>query len=281
MGDDLREPKLTTVAGARGIGKTYTTKKIMEAYVSGNPYKRIKARRVLIFDVNNEFPYRTLPLSHIRAFSYHPSIEIRRILPIKPSGAKMGLDEMATALSHITDNFSNGLLLIEDLTKYVGDSYNRDIIGNLVTIRHINSDCIIHYQLKQKLSHPKILPNTNYIRVHYTSDSFENHKKNFIGHLEVLKISEVLVTYKNSFLPKDERRFFCYVSIEYHEITGDFTKEEFSEAICNYIDDNYKDVLYPLLQNRDRFGKLKFNYETAYQHAKQEMVLKYYGNPDK
>ena len=75
-----REPKLGCVVGRKGVGKSYQTLKMIEQYVVGNPSKGIPARRVLIFDVNDEFEHiKALKLSDVIRFSAHPKIEARRI----------------------------------------------------------------------------------------------------------------------------------------------------------------------------------------------------------
>ena len=50
----MREAQLGVAVGKRGIGKSYTTTRIMSNYVKGFGGK-VKPRRVLIMDVNDEF----------------------------------------------------------------------------------------------------------------------------------------------------------------------------------------------------------------------------------
>ena len=49
----MREPKLGAVVGKKGVGKSYTTLKLMGNHVKGSP--NAKPRRVLILDVNDEY----------------------------------------------------------------------------------------------------------------------------------------------------------------------------------------------------------------------------------
>ena len=53
----MREPKLGVAVGKKGVGKTYTTDKVIQSYVQGNPSKGVKPRRALILDVNDEFEH--------------------------------------------------------------------------------------------------------------------------------------------------------------------------------------------------------------------------------
>ena len=50
-----REPKLLVAIGKKGVGKSYTTEKMINQYVAGNPSKGVPGRRVLILDVNDEY----------------------------------------------------------------------------------------------------------------------------------------------------------------------------------------------------------------------------------
>ena len=48
----MREPKLGVAVGKKGIGKSYTTERVLAEYVKGMP--TAKPRRVLILDVNDD-----------------------------------------------------------------------------------------------------------------------------------------------------------------------------------------------------------------------------------
>ena len=49
----MRECKLGVVVGKKGIGKTYITTQLIQQYVKG--FGKIKPRRALIIDVNDEY----------------------------------------------------------------------------------------------------------------------------------------------------------------------------------------------------------------------------------
>ena len=66
----MREPKLGVAVGKKGVGKTYTTNKVIESYVKGNPSKGVKPRRALILDVNDEFEHiKALRVKDVMKFS--------------------------------------------------------------------------------------------------------------------------------------------------------------------------------------------------------------------
>ena len=86
---------------------------MIQKYVKGSG--GLKPRRALIIDVNDEFQeVKGLALTHVKVFSHHPKIEVRRIRPFNPDGSKMSLNEITDALKIVLDNYKGGLLLIED-----------------------------------------------------------------------------------------------------------------------------------------------------------------------
>ena len=143
-----REVCLMAACGKKGVGKSYQHMIMMNSVVTGDVYRGIKARRCLIMDVNDEYGVFNVPsisLEHIALFSVHPSIEIRRVRPFHPDGRRMTLDEWAQALFFVLNRFQNGLLLIEDINKFIGDHLPDDLIGAICTNRHVGLDIILSY----------------------------------------------------------------------------------------------------------------------------------------
>ena len=144
---EQRDPKLMIVVGRKGCGKTYTTTKMIKQYVLGNPAKGVPARRALILDVNDEYEdIKALKQSDIIRFSAHPKIEARRIRPFHDNGIRMTLRDLQEVLFKILQNFSSGLLLIEDPSKFLSDFLPNDLVGAICTNRHRDCDIIMHYQ---------------------------------------------------------------------------------------------------------------------------------------
>ena len=184
-----REALLGIAVGKKGVGKTYATLKAINRYRRLHP-----TRKVLILDVNDEFVnvqadqnpqfehVKALDLSHLEAWVNHPVVDIRRISVIKPNGqGRMNLAEIAQALHHILAHFKNGLLLIEDINKFISDNLPNDLIGAIATQRHASVDIMIHFQTVGKMANPKLWGNANYIRFHKCEDTVERHKSKFGG----------------------------------------------------------------------------------------------------
>lgn len=278
-----RECRIIIACGKRGVGKTIQTIKMIDEYVAGNPTKGVPPRKALIFDVNDEFSsfdylgrqrsIRAIALKDILKFSVHPRVEVRRVRPFWDDGKKMTINDMAEALGIILDNFRNGLLLVEDINKYLSDAMPSDLIGSLATSRHIGLDVISHFQNIGRAGNPKLLGNLNMIRLHKTNDTVERHKNKFEEKTEILQISENIV---NARYFGGDIRFFLYVDVENMKIRGKFSKKEAEDAIHQYITERYKRIINPMLQLRDKKGNKIYNDETALKAANTKMLKQYF-----
>ena len=310
-GDDDREPLMGVVVGRKGIGKTFFTIAMIKEYVLGDKAEGKLPRRVLIFDVNNEFTqFRTIALKDIKRWSQVGRVEVRRVSVFKtqedvdvkinnkivyqtPAG-KMTLKEMANCLFFILEHYHNGLLLIEDINKYVSDSLPNDLIGAICTQRHVGVDVIMHFQSIGKFGHPKIIANANWLRYHKCSDSVGRHEDKFLELTEPLQICERLVNrkYKQAYLNKrngkykkksefkKDSSFHIFWDNDEEKIKGDFTKVEFAVAVMDYMELNYNKVVKPKLNEVHLLsGKAKYpDRKTLLKELIQHYIFEYYGN---
>ncbi len=273
-----REALLGVAIGRKGGGKTYQTIILMNKYVMGRP--GVPPRKVLIFDVNNEFTnVKAIDINDIKKFSAHPKIEQRRVTIWKSEkgvSRKMSLDEMATTLFFILENYSGGLLLIEDMTKYVSDSMPSDLIGSICTQRHVECDIVIHFQTIGKIAHPKIWGNMNWLRFHKCDDTVDRHESKFGGEVTHLKILECLVTDK--FFNGDPR-FFAYLDKDSGKIKGNYTTEDFQKAIDSYLSKDPRVIKQEMNRmNLSTGGKLYSDPKVVIDSIRKQYYSQYFGN---
>ena len=74
----------------------------------------------------------------------------------------MTLNEVADALWKILQDYKGGLLLVEDVNKYVGDYLPNDLVGALCTNRHSSLDIILHFQSIGRVG-TKVWQNINWL----------------------------------------------------------------------------------------------------------------------
>lgn len=268
----MREPKLGVAVGKKGVGKTYITTRMINSYVRGNLSKGIKPRRALVLDVNDEFvEYKALRLKDVKRFSAHPTIEARRIRPFNDDGVRMTLKEIQVALFTILNDYRGGLLLIEDINRYISDHLPNDLVGAICTNRHTDTDIIMHFQSIGRVT-SKIWQNINWLRFHKNTDSVDRHLKKFEDKFEYLKIAEILI---NNQYYNGNKRFFLFVDIDNEKIQGDFDKKLLDDAINKYIESYYRKIITPLLKQKDLNGKNKFTQTSAVKHVKDRIISNY------
>jgi len=279
----MRECRILIATGKRGVGKSVETIRMIDEYVAGNPAKGVPPRKALIFDVNDEFSsfwyfgvqrsIKAIAIKDIMKFSVHPKVEVRRIRPFWDDGKKLTINDMGEVLGIILDNYRNGLLLVEDINKYLSDSMPSDLIGSLATSRHIGLDIVSHFQNIGRAGNPKLLGNLNMIRLHKTNDTVERHKNKFEEKTEVLQIAENLVNKKYF---EGDIRYFVYVDIENMKIRGKISKTEAEDGIHQYVTERYSRLINPMLQLRDKKGKKTYNEETALKAANERLMKVYF-----
>lgn len=264
------------VCGKKGVGKTFRTIEYLKDYVYKSP-----RRKVLIFDVNNEFsdkskfPFiKTISIENVPKYSLSQVPEIRRIAPFFDDGTKMTLDDMARVLMWLVRNFYNGLLLIEDINKYVSDTMPGDLIGAICTNRHSGLDIILHYQSLGRLS-PKVWQNINYLRMHQQTDSLDRHRNKFEDKFDYLKIAEILTKKQYH---SGNQRFYLFVDFDNEKIIADVSEQDKQEAINEYASQYYNQVVNPYINKRDIDGNKLYTIESAFVQAKKELYEAYFGS---
>jgi len=265
-----REPKLGVAVGRKGCGKTYQTTKMIQQYIAGNPAKGVAPRRALILDVNDEFEnIKGLKVSDVMRFSAHPKIEARRIRPFHDDGKRMTIGEIQEVLFKVLNDYRGGLLLIEDVNRYISDYLPNDLVG---AIRHTDTDIILHFQSVGRVS-PKIWQNLNWIRFHKNTDSVDKHRNKFEDKYEMLKLVENYVN--NEYHTYNNQRYFCYVDIEDEKIKG-VDRKKFESVVEQYLADNYKKIISPMLQRRDLGKGAKVHTPESAVKEQKQRIMAYY-----
>lgn len=270
-----REPILMAACGKKGVGKSYQHMILMNQYVHGDVYRGIKGRKCLIMDVNDEYGVYNVPaisLADVPLYSVHTYVEIRRVRPFHPDGRRLTLDEWAGALFFVLNNFQNGLLLVEDINKFIGDHLPHDLVGAIATNRHVGLDILLSYQSLGRIN-TKIWGNLNVLRFHKNVESVDRHRNKFPDKYEFMRIAEIMV---NTQYFAGNNRFFVYVDMDEEKIRGNISDQMIEEAVEHYINENYSELTKPLLVQKDAKNKKKYTDVTAKQAVKKQLISQYF-----
>lgn len=277
----MREPQLIIATGTKGVGKTYKTCEIIQDYLTPNIAIGKKARKVLIFDANGEysneeiakngFRFRTkvLALKDMEEWTKQKRVEVRRILPVDADGNEVGTEQYSEILGVILHYYRGGMLVLEDINKYLTETRDAKIIGALTTNRHRDLDIYIHLQSLAPLT-TRMWQNANVVRFHYQMDDIDRYKAR-IPNYELFKVAQLMVNEKYF---SGEERFFCYVMNQINKIRGAFSKRDFIVACRMYLE------LHPakVKSIQQKYGK---GYEAKVRATKEcifDLYKKYYGN---
>ena len=175
------------------------------------------------------------------------------------------------ALFTILSEYRGGLLLIEDINRYISDHLPNDLVGAICTNRHTDTDIIMHFQSIGRVT-SKIWQNINWLRFHKNTDSVDRHIKKFEDKFEYLKIAEMMI---NKQYYNGNERFFLFVDVDAEKILGDFDKALLNEAIDDYIEKYYRKIISPMLKQRDLKGKIKYNQASAVKFVRDRIIKNY------
>jgi hypothetical protein len=261
MPSDLeRQPLLTIVCGMKGVGKTYQGVKDIDRYVVDNPANGKKGRKALILDFNNEESYQKYKAVLPKYIKTLTEARARRIPPFDEYGKQYDLDKMKLVAEYAIFNFKNGLLVLEDIDKYMTGAKGKSLIGAMTTNRHSGMDILITHQSVSKVTQTE-WQNAAYVRLHHQLDDVDRIE-DALPNYPLMKIAQILVDrryyeavrqYKEMGAISDDefrkrRSFFVYIDMMEHKIIGG-NPDEFRSAVMEFIRQNPR-----LISKRMRVG---------------------------
>ncbi len=232
---------ITIVSGMPGVGKSYETEQQLNLYIQPDASVNRPGRKVLIFDTNDEYRnYKSVmynvkdPKDNGRHLQGLKNVEIRRVLPYYPSPqggtpSPMGFGDKEKTLIDITNNYRDGLVLLEDINTYLVAFKSADTISLLCAARHKGIDLIIQVQSLSAID-TRMFQNSTYIRMHYQTDDITRYKGRLNENFEPLKIAQNII---NKEYIDGNIRFFLYYNNRTKKITG-ASKEQYDAGLELY-----------------------------------------------
>lgn len=246
---DERQPMLVLVCGETGVGKTYRNILEIENYLRGNPVMGRKGRKVLIFDVNDDDYecYPTVDPDYIKDLRV---IRARRIRPLTRSGITMSLDEKRDMVERMVKQFTEGLLVLEDLDKYMTGAKGQTIVGLLTTNRHHGLDIMISHQSIAKITTTEF-QNCTWLRLHKQVDDITRYRTRIPNYF-LVRIATLIV--EEQYLIGNIR-FFVYVNMRKLKLRG-CSLEAYIRACKKYLDTEENSMVKRMMMERNFKGYL-------------------------
>lgn len=240
-----RTPILTVVCGMKGVGKTWQGLKDIDRYVLDNPATGKKGRKVLILDFNNEESYQKYRAVLPKYIKTLTEPRARRIPPFDESGKKYDIDQMKKVAEYAVSNFVNGLLVLEDIDKYLVGKKGQSLIGAMTTNRHSGMDLLITHQSVSKVTKTE-WENAAFVRLHHQLNNIDDVSAD-LPNYPLMKIAQIIVDkryykaveqFKLGAISEDEfkkrRSFFVYIDMLEHKILR-ANEDEFKQAVMEFI----------------------------------------------
>jgi hypothetical protein len=246
-----REYYLTVATGQQATGKTQRTKQEFASYHLPDPANgRYQGKKVLIFDVNGEYEGITtldydvdnesqeVRARMIKAFAESPQPGIRRILPYRKNGLPMALQQLRIVSIDISTFFKNGMVLYEDVVKYLGSGKQTEFLGMISTVRHKGVDVMMHLQSLGMIP-TDTWRNLKLLRMHKDEQVLQKIADRVKGYPMVYIGQEVIsARFREGIktgIPKHPLLFsFCYINYDRIKITG-ISREEFTYGATQYL----------------------------------------------
>lgn len=226
----MREALFGVSTGQTGVGKTYRTLQMIHQYIREKNKPGKRPRKVLIYDVNMEYnDFLAIDPKDIPRFTLCNRAEIRRVLPKNKDGSICNPDEMMELMNTILHSFGHGLLILEDINKYLIGTQTQEIIGVMTTNRHRDLDLMVHLQSLSAMT-TRMWQNCSFIRFHRQRDDIHRYRER-IPNFEMVKIAQILV---NNQFSNGNKRFHCYIAADQGFIRGAFSNRSFKLACEEY-----------------------------------------------
>jgi len=262
-----RQPMLVLVCGETGVGKTYRNLIEISRYMKSDEHTKRKGRKVLAFDVNDDdYPqFKTVKVSLIQNLT---AVSARRIRPITPQGGNMSLEEKREVVAEMVKRFKNGLLVLEDLDKYMVGAKGQTVVGLLTTNRHNGLDIMISHQSIAKITTTE-WQNCTWLRLHHQVDDISRYESRipnyFLVRMAIFIVDEQYELANQAYHQgkidqneyKKRKSFYVYVDMRRLRIRG-VSRSGFIRAAKKYIDTHDGKKIKMMLLERDAKDQPKY-----------------------
>lgn len=223
-----RDYLIYVVTGRKAIGKTYTTQLLAKKYVA------IHKKKVIVFgSEGNDWSFAKDIQPNTIKFYAGNDFDAPVIIRIK-SESFNDADQKAECFLELANQFRNGLLIAEDINKYLVTTTQKKAISALVANRQKKADIIIQFQSLAAVT-PRIFQNAYIYRIHQQGDDIERYKKR-IPSYHLFSIAMNMI--RNKYIKEKNIRYFLYINLLDYKIEGNYTLRDYISSVVEYLISN-------------------------------------------
>jgi hypothetical protein len=104
--------------------------------------------------------------------------------------------------------------------------------------------------------------------MHKITDSVKKHKHKFEDKFEYISIAEMMINQENE---RGNKHFYVYIDVDDEKLYGSFTEAQFENAVNTFIQNNYTNVIAPMLNARNERGKKVHTAQSAIAEYKKRL----------
>jgi Flp pilus assembly CpaF family ATPase len=104
--------------------------------------------------------------------------------------------------------------------------------------------------------------------MHKITDSVKKHKHKFEDKYEYISIAEIMI---NQEYERGNKHFFVYIDVDDERLYGSFTESQFENAVNTFIQNNYSNVISPMLNARNERGQKVHTAQSAIAEYKKRL----------
>lgn len=137
---DNRDFGLFVATGLQGVGKTHFNLDMALGYRLDNAATGRQGRKVLIYNSSLDKMYKHIPVMRWGDVKRQPDRTVYQVQARHSDGSVFTPSEKKQWLFYLFQNFSDGLLIIEDFSNCVLNTKSEEFVGPLTTMRHKKAD---------------------------------------------------------------------------------------------------------------------------------------------
>ncbi len=194
-----RDYGLFVSTGIQGVGKSHENLRMAYGYLLDNPLTGRQGKKVLVMNGGKDKMWKNVRPMRYGDIKNQPDRSIYQLLPLHSNGDDFSDDDCKRWFLYTLKNFSDGLLIIDDLKAWIGDTSSNEFVKPITILRHkkqdmysdSGTDCLLSMQ-DMRMVTSTMWDQLSYYRFHHVNTTVAS-QQNDMANPELYKIAENIV----------------------------------------------------------------------------------------